>query len=106
MPYVDYDYSPLMYRFNLLPLQQMHKYHDLLFTHKVLHGYTFSREVSGLFTTRTPQYELRVYNVIQENTHGSSFTFNSPVPRLRRFWNSDVSSESGSMRKEFRFRLK
>ena len=88
MPYVDHDYSPLMSRFNLLPLQLMHKYHDLLFTYKVLHGYTLSREVSDLFTMRTPQYQLRVFNVILEDTHGSSFTFNSPVPRLRRSWNS------------------
>ena len=88
MLFTDHDYSPLYTYFNLLPINRIHYYYDLLFMFKVLNQVLSSPEVDGLFSARHPPYELRRYNVLLEETHTTAHDFSAPVPRLRRLWNA------------------
>ena len=45
-------------------------------------------DLKSLFTDRNIAYQIRNRRPIRENSHATNYTFNSPIARLRRVWNS------------------
>ena len=87
MHYLDHDYSPLLRTFNLSTIESTHAYHDHIQAFKIRNKLFASPEISALFASRDPSYELRRFNSLAENTHSSEYAYSASVPRLRRLWN-------------------
>lgn len=83
----DHDYSVLAQRFDLCNIKSLHKFYDLCFVWRVLHGFVSCNTITDIFVTRHLEYGLRHARLFIEISSRDNFIFQSSKGRLIRLWN-------------------
>ena len=86
----DHNYDHLYTKFNLHPIKCLHKYNDLVMVYKILNDSNnyLPEELKQLFSYRNDiQYSLRGRRKLIEKSYNYNATYESPVARLRKYWN-------------------
>ena len=88
MSYNNHNYNNISSKCKIYTIRSYHHANDLIFVYKTIKNECDLPNHNELFVNRINIYNLRNFRTLFEKHNTRNFIFNSPLFRLRRFWNT------------------